>query len=92
MKRSLKIILFSAILLTSVNTYADMSYWLAHKMVKKGVDIPSLFKSIPEGSIVTGLPRWIPKVCDFKYEIAQFESSIYSVASCVYIGKIRSKS
>jgi hypothetical protein len=92
MKTSLKIIILSITLLNSGNILAEDSFWLAHKMVKKGADIPELFKGIPQGAIVTVLPKWIPKVCDFKFQITQFESSVYTVASCVYIGRIRNKS
>ena len=92
MKTSLKIIILSMMLLNIGNVLAEDSFWLAHKMVKKGADIPELFKGIPQGAIVTVLPKWIPKVCDFKFQIAQFESNVYNVASCVYIGRIRDKS
>ena len=92
MKTSLKTIIISVMMINFGNAWAEDSFWLAHKMVKKDADIPGLFKGIPQGAIVTVLPKWIPKVCDFEFQIAQFESSVYSVASCVYIGRVRDKS
>jgi hypothetical protein len=92
MKTGLKFFIITIFLINFGNVLAEDSFWLAHKMVKKNANIPELFKGIPQGAIVTVLPKWIPKVCDFKFQIAQFESSVYSVASCVYIGRIRDKS
>jgi hypothetical protein len=68
---------------------ADNLYWLANKMVNKNIDITSLFKNVPKGSIVAILPKYAPQVCDYKSQITEYKNKLYSVSSCVYIGSIR---
>jgi hypothetical protein len=92
MNKILKTVILTILLLGSSGAFADKSFWLANKMISKKTDVPALFKDIPKGSVISILPKWIPRACDFKYEIEQFENKVFTVASCVYIGNLREKS